>query len=444
MQTIVKTMKNLSCYLLCLFLCFSCKRNLSIEQATDTNEVSKPIYALNSKEIKKGNKTIAITGVTLIDGTGSEPLLNALVVIKNDIIDFVGDNSSENIPVDAEIIDGNGMTLLPGLIDAHFHGESGEITNLFLKKGITSVRDPGAWNSSYDKVRNSDKNIPRLFLTGPHIDSYPPAYPKNSYLIQDATEGRLAVNKFVNEGATAIKVYYRLSIDKIKAICESAHEQGIPVTAHLEISNIFDAINAGLDGIEHITSFGTSLLNAEEAENYKNLILADNNARRKGRYDVWNSLDINNNSKVDSIVSFLVKKKTFVSPTLAVFEKQYDKADSLDVNAFTNMLKFVGRIKKEGGTLVVGSHTFAPYAEFGNAYYREMELLKASGLTNMEVIVAATLENAKFFRIENRLGSIEKGKVADLILLRENPINNLEAMNTVEKVMLNGIFIEIQ
>ncbi|MEO9892982.1 amidohydrolase family protein [Aurantibacter sp.] len=435
-------MKNFPFYLICLLFIISCKRQSPNTEELDKKVVSKTINALNRSEIAKGNKTIAIIGATLVDGTGNKPLENVLVIIKNDLIDFVGEFSESIIPNGAELVNVEGMTLLPGLIDAHYHGESEKISNLFLKKGITSVRDPGAWNSAYDIARKSGKSIPRLFLTGPHIDSYPPAYPKNSFLIQDPEEGRLAVNKFADEGATAIKVYYRLSIDKIKAICETAHERGIPVTAHLEISNAVDAINAGLDGIEHITSFGTSLLSAEEGERYKNLILADNNARRKGRYEVWNSLNIDNNPKVDSIVSFIVKKKTFISPTLAVFEKKYDKADSLEVNAFTNMLKFVGRLNKGGAKIVVGSHTYAPYAEFGNAYYQEMELLKAAGLTNMEVIVAATHENAKFFRVEKRLGTIEKGKIADLILLRENPLKNLEAMNTVEKVMLNGVFQE--
>ncbi|MBM1107171.1 amidohydrolase family protein [Aurantibacter crassamenti] len=436
-------MKVFPIYLICLLFTFSCTDQPKNKKESIEKITKKVIYAQNTHEIAQGDKTIAISGVTVVDGTGSEPIKNALVIVKNNKIDYVGKASDATIPEDAEVIDASGMTLLPGLIDAHFHGESNKVTPLFLKKGVTSIRDPGAWNESYDEARGFEQAIPRLFLTGPHIDSYPPAYPLNSFLIQDPLEGEIAVNRFADEGATAIKAYFRLSTEMIKVICETAHKRGIPVTAHLEITNAIDAINAGLDGIEHITSFGTSLLTPSKAEVFKNKMLGDNSARRKGRYEVWNTLDIDNNPRVDSIVPFLAEHQTFISPTLAVFEKQFDKGDSTEVNAFANMLKFVGRINKGGAKIVVGSHTFAPYAELGNAYYREMELLKEAGLSNMEVIVAATLENARFFRIEERLGSIEKGKIADLIILRKNPLDDLKAMNTVEKVMLNGVFIDL-
>ncbi len=401
---------------------------------------NKIISSINAKEIEKGQKTIAILGATLVDGTGAEPMINAMVVIKNDLIDFIGTTEKGKIPKGAEVFDAKGMVLLPGLIDAHFHGSDTVMPTLFLNKGVTSVRDPGAWNATYDSARSSGKPIPRLFLTGPHIDQYPPAYPTNSFLIQDPMEGRIAVNRFADDGATAIKVYFRLSTAMIQAICDEAHQRGIPVTAHLEITNAIDAINAGLDGIEHITSFGTALLPPRDAETYKNLILADNSARERGRYEVWNSLDIDDNPRSDSLIGLVVEQGTFISPTLAVFERQSDKGDSVQVNGFANMLQFVGKAKKRGAKVVVGSHTYAPYSKKGDAYYREMELLRDAGLSNMEVIVAATLENARFFRIEKRLGTIEKGKIADLILLRENPLEDIKAMRSVEKVMLNGVF----
>ncbi len=105
------------------------------------------------------------------------------------------------------------------------------------------------------------------------------------------------------------------------------------------------------------------------------------------------------------------------------------------------MLAFVGKAKKAGATVVVGSHTWVPYADYGWAYQREMELLAASGLTNAEVIQAATMENARFLRIEDRLGSVEPGKQADLILVKGNPLEDISAMYNIEKVMLNGVWV---
>ena len=140
----------------------------------------------------------------------------------------------------------------------------------------------------------------------------------------------------------------------------------------------------------------------------------------------------------------MAARGTFVSPTLAVFERRSDRGDSVEVNGFANMLKFTGKVKKQGGKVVVGSHTYSPYSERGGAYYREMELLREAGLNPMEIIVAATMENARFFRIDERLGSIEEGKIADLILLRENPLEDLKALESLEKVMLNGVFLEFK
>lgn len=407
-----------------------------------TERRTKIIEELNQAEIAKGDRTIALTGATLIDGRGGEPLKNSAVVVVNEKITAVGRNGEVEIPDGAEMIDVSGLTLMPGLIDAHYHNSYNQVMPpLFLSKGVTSVRDPGAWMDYYDSVRMSGKKIPRLFLTGPHIDMYPPAYPENSYLVKDPEEARLAVGLFAEQGATAIKVYFRLPISIIRAICEEADRRGLPVTGHLEIANAMDAINAGLDGIEHVTSFGTCLLPARAVEKYKQAVMADNNARRRGRYEAWGSIKMSDNPVVDSLIAFLAEKGTFISPTLAVFEKQYPDSDSVEVNGFQNMLRFVGLAYKGGAKIVVGSHTWVPYADEGYAYFREMELLQDAGLTPMKIIEGATLENARFLRIDERLGSIEEGKVADLVLVDGHPLSDIREMRNVKMVMLNGAWV---
>lgn len=303
------------------------------------------------------------------------------------------------------------------------------------------MRDPGAWIDYYDSVRMSGKAVPRLFLTGPHIDMYPPAYPENSYLVKDAEEGRLAVEKFALQGATAIKVYFRLPISIIREVCTAAHAHGIPVTGHLETANAMDAINAGLDGIEHITSFGTCLLPMREVEKYKQMVTADNEARNRGRYEAWQSISLENNPVADSLIRFLADKKTFICPTLAVFERQSDKGDSIEVDGFANMLKFTGMAHRGGARIVVGSHTWVPYADAGYAYFREMELFQEAGMKPMDVIRAATIENARFLRVDERLGTVEKGKLADLVLIDGDPLSDIKAMRNVKRVMLNGVWV---
>jgi imidazolonepropionase-like amidohydrolase len=390
------------------------------------------------------HKTTAIIGATLIDGRGGVPVIDSVVVVRGERIVAAGPRRSVIVPRDAEVIAGEGLTLLPGLIDSHFHLDGDEkLPALFLSHGITSVRDPGAWIEAYDNVRRSGQAIPRLFLSGPHLDNAPPAYPVDSVIVRDAEETRLAVNRSIDQGASVIKVYFRLPLALIRVAADTAHARGVPVTSHLEIVDAADAIPAGVDGVEHITSFGTALLPPLQAEKYRQSVLADNNARREGRYRVWSEIDLSA-PRVRPLLELIVRRGTFLSPTLAVFERQSGDAGATEmhVRAFAQMLKFVGMAKHAGARIVTGSHSSVQHAERGWAYQRELELLVASGLTTSQALVAATMENARFFRIADRLGSVEAGKLADLLLIDGDPLKDITAMRRIKRVMLNGKWVE--
>jgi imidazolonepropionase-like amidohydrolase len=400
----------------------------------EVNEVPGPATA----------KTTAIVGALLIDGRGGAPMTDAVVIVRGERIVAAGRRTAVAVPKDAEVIDAQGLTLLPGLIDAHFHIDGDdELPSLFLRHGVTSTRDPGQWIEAYDAARKLGKPLPRLFLAGPHLDAPPPAYPADSFIVRDADEARAAVNRFIDQGASVIKVYFRLPLGLIKVVTETAHARGVPVTAHLEIVDAADAIRAGVDGIEHITSLGTALSPLREAEKYRQAVLADNNARREGRYKMWDGLDLQG-PRGHTLLDLLVKRGTFLSPTLAVYERRSGDQNTHEthVRGFENMLRFVGMAKKAGARVVVGSHSSVPHAERGWAYQRELELLVESGLTPAQALVAATMENARFFRMAERLGSIEAGKLADLVLVEGNPLTNIGVMRRVKRVMLNGVWMQ--
>jgi len=401
------------------------------------------IHEVNQVAQPASDHVVAIVGATLIDGTGTSPVADAAVVIRGDKIVAVGPRNVVEIPPGAEVFEAKGLTLLPGLIDSHFHidGDDG-LPALYLTHGITSLRDPGQWTEAYDGARKRPDPVPRLFLCGPHLDSPPPAYPKDSFIVRDAEETRLAVNRFADEGASAIKVYFRLPLALIRVAIETAHSRGLPVTCHLEIVDATDVIRAGIDGVEHATSFGTALLPLREAEKYRQAVLADNNARREGRYEVWNTIDLDS-PRARAVFNLIVERGVFVSPTLAVFERQTgDKnTTAMHVHAFKQMEAFVGRAFRAGAHVVVGSHSDVPHAERGWAYQRELELLVESGLTPMQAIVAGTMENARFFRIQDRLGSVQVGKVADVILVEGEPLKNISDIRRVRRVMLNGEWV---
>jgi imidazolonepropionase-like amidohydrolase len=404
----------------------------------------KPVTEVNLAEIKKSNAVTAICGARIIDGNGGTPIENGCVIIRDGKIADVGSREKIKVPAAATIVDGTGMSLLPGFIDAHFHIDGqNDLPGMFLQNGVTSVRDPGAWMETYENARKSGKPQPRMFLSGPHIDMFPPAYPADAYVVRDAEEAVTQVNRAADQGSSMIKAYFRLPPSIIKEVCMAAHKRGLPVSAHLETTEAMEAINAGVDGIEHVTSFGLTLIPKKQGEKFRQAVLTDNNARKNGRYDVWSKIDVNG-KMADSLIKFLVQKKTFVDPTLGAFEyqkKEGVEADTTKWKAFNNMKAFTGNMRKGGVKIVLGSHSMIEYAEKGWAYQREMELFAESGLTNSQIIVACTIENARFFRIADRLGSIEKGKIADLVLVKGNPLTKISDARNVVKVMLNGVWV---
>src|SRR6266545_1855346 len=329
-----------------------------------TARVSKPLHEVNQVEQPAANHVIAIVGATLIDGRGGPAIPDAVVIIRGEQIAAVGKRSSMSIPPGAVVWDAKGLTLLPGLIDAHFHIDGDDpLPALYLSHGITSLRDPGQWIEAYDAARKLSAPVPRLFLCGPHLDSAPPAYPADSFMVRDA-------------------------------------------------------------------------------EKYRQAVLADNNARREGRYQVWNSINLET-PRARALSKLIVDHGIFVSPTLAVFERQTGDKDTTEmhVHAFKQMEAFVRLVHGAGAKVVVGSHSDVPHAKRGWAYQRELELLVESGLTPMQAIVAGTLENARFFRAADRLGSIEPGKLADLVLVEGDPQRNISDMRRLKRVMLNGVWV---
>jgi imidazolonepropionase-like amidohydrolase len=397
---------------------------------------------VNKVAAPPATSVIAIVGATLIDGRGGPVVTDSVVLIRGDRIVETGKRETVKVPSGAEVFDAKGLTLVPGLIDSHFHIDGDDpLPALYLSHGVTSLRDPGQWIEAYDAARKASAPLPRLFLCGPHLDSPPPAYPADSYIVRDTDETRLAVNRFIDNGASAIKVYYRLPLALAKVAIETAHARGVPVMGHLEIVDARDAIAAGIDGIEHTTSFGTALLSLRDAEKYRQAVLADNNARREGRYQVWNAIDLTT-PQAKSLFRLIVDRGVVVSPTLAVFERQPGDKETtaVHVHAFKQMEAFVGLANKAGAKIVVGSHSDVPHAKRGWAYQRELELLVDSGLTPMQAIVAGTLENARYFHAADRLGSIEAGKLADLVLVEGDPSKDISKMRRIKRVMLNGVW----
>ena len=400
-------------------------------------------------------RSLVLENVRVIDGTGSPPIERARIVIESGRITRIGPPSTVVAPPQAETIDLSGQTIVPGLIDLHFHIENDPRLALRqLSHGVTAFRDPGQWNEKFDELRAmiaaDHLSGPHIFTTGPHIDGEHPAYPADSVVARDAEEARRLAERNVEQGASALKIYFRLPFASAKAVIDVCQARKIPCTAHLEILDAGELIEAGLHGIEHITSLGMSLARQVEAEGYRQAVLADNEARRDGRYRMFARLDLES-SQAKALYRVLRERHPWIDPTLAVFERRTDRSlpdtspEMAEIGAagFAKMKQLTRRVGTEGARLVMGGHSTVPFAGRGEAPWRELELLVDSGLTPLEAIAAATSTAAGFLYRSDQIGTLRAGFQADLVVLRNDPSRDISAIRSVDRVMVAGQWIDV-
>ena len=400
-------------------------------------------------------RSLVLENVRVIDGTGSPPIARTRIVIEGGRITRIGPPATITVPPQAETVDLSGQTIVPGLIDLHFHIEDDPRLALRqLSHGVTAFRDPGQWNEKFEELRamiaSDHLPGPHIFTTGPHIDGEHPAYPADSVVARDPEEARRLAERNVRQGASALKIYFRLPFASAKAVIDVCQARKIPCTAHLEILDAGELIEAGLHGIEHITSLGMSLASQVEAEAYRQAVLADNDARRDGRYRMFARLDLES-PRAKTLFGILRQRHPWIDPTLAVFERRTDRLvpgtspemATIGAAGFAKMKQLTRRVGAEGARLVMGGHSTVPFAGRGEAPWRELELLVDSGLTPLEAIAAATSTAAGFLYQSDQVGTLRAGLQADLVVLRNDPSRDISAIRTVDRVMVAGQWIDL-
>ena len=437
---------------------------------------------------------IVIENITLIDAKNGTRT-NQTVSIENGVIQSIG--SAKLDMEDSQIIDGEGKYLIPGLWDAHVHltfiPEIDHETHfkLYLKNGVTSIRDTGAILSklqpSLNFIEENPNTTPRLFYAGPLIDGadrvykgMEPGFPNLSIGIDETSNIPEVVDGLLKEGVTFLKSYEMLTRETYLELLKVAGQNGLRVTGHVPLSiDLEEAIEAGLGGMQHVRNM--DLACAKDADNLLDdrQVSLENEASIAGsalRTHIHSSqryyaIDNTDDERCLRIIMKLSEYGVFQTPTLTIntFDSRRFYADPkwretyqelpeaaennwmqgslklANIDVTENAKKFdawslslVNKMHQEGVKIIAGTDTPIGYLTPGYSLHKELELLSEAGLSNMDVLRSATITPAEFFGMENQMGTIEVGKLADLVILDKNPLMSISNTQSIHRVIVKG------
>jgi imidazolonepropionase-like amidohydrolase/ketosteroid isomerase-like protein len=435
--------------------------------------------------------------VTVIDGTGAAPLRNATVVVTGDRIAAVGRRGAVKIPAGARVMDLAGKALVPGFIDMHAHVAFGpvygplkagdpplrtEIDSLasvlmlrrLLEWGVTTVRNPAGHTREAvlfrDLVRNGTLPGPRVFTAGAAMDVITaPGGLMETVKTED--DIRAAVRRQAAAGVDYIKLYAGLSPALVRAGVDEAHKQGKKAISHMAVTTWTDGARAGVDGIVHIVPGSPLLLPPARRAAYMKGFTGT-----QFMYRWFEQVDFQA-AEIDTMIAELVKHKTVLDPTLVTFEAIFRGNDTAITRspdlattpasllrnwredfqlstgwstkdfteataAWPTVLRFTKLLFDRGVNLTVGTDTPNPWAAPGTSFHREMELYAQAGIPPLQVLRLATQAGAKALGIEADVGTVQQGKIADLVLLDADPLADIRNTRRISWVMQSGKILQ--
>jgi hypothetical protein len=427
------------------------------------------------------SQPLVIVGGTLIDATGKPPLEDAVIVIEGERIKSVGKRGEIAIPKGSRIIDVKGKTILPGLIDGHCHllDFMGE---LYLHLGITTCPDITQNDDEWTMAQRDGTNLgkirgPRIWSTGARLVGPPPKWALRAefgYPIKTPEDALAAVRKKKEMGLEIVKFNEYVSPEAVKAGAEEANRLGLPVTCHC--LDIFLAAQAGFAGVEHHWAPGmTSIADVKkrweiheqrmtgkintaelpfyyEAENFDKIVRAmvDRQVSWSPTIATWfrplspsaarfkeRELSILNNRNANYLPAVMREQ------TLGQYDR-YEKFSPEELNrvreGYKKLADLILRYVQAGGILRAGSDPNNGLPGLG--VHEEMVMFVEAGLTPIQAIQAGTINVAKAFRKDKDFGTVEPGKVADIIAVEGDPIKDIWSVQNVKLVILNGRIVD--
>jgi enamidase len=399
---------------------------------------------------------LALTNVRLIDGTGHDPIENMAIIIDGNRIKNVGLVTS--YPDNTHVVDLRGFTVMPGLIDCHLHlggltvdkpGKAiGKVSLkdmasfffdysrnyahrrwLAIANGVTTIRSAGDHYPHIIKLRDkiaAGKLVgPRIFAPGPTITA-PGGHPAgtiyngNRYIIKNATRqiaevssAREEVRRLVEGGVDCIKAIYsdinpmdithkvpRLSLNVLEALADEAHQHNLRLMVHTgSPKETMDAVKAGADSIEH------GILPGADSTEFE-----------------------------DDLVKIMLDRGTYFVPTLAIAWAYKDAYPDV----FSGLKMTFKKLHSAGVNIAAGTDSGTPGVVIGKGLHKELELMVEAGISPMEAITAATRNAADNLGKANELGTIESGKLADIIAVSGDPLKDIRDTREIKLVIKDG------
>jgi enamidase len=412
----------------------------------------------SSTSSKEVINMLVLTNGNLIDGTGCKPVHEATIVIKGTRIEYAEAESENRFPDDAKVIDLQNFTIMPGLIDCHLHlggltvekpGKAiGKVSftdmasffwdylrnyahrrQLAIENGVTTIRSAGDHYPHIirlrDKIADGKLSGPRIFAVGPMITApggHPAGtiYKGNRYIIEKAVRqidnvknARDEVKKLAEGRVDCIKAIYsdidpmninqkvpKLSLSVLEALADEAHQHNLRLMVHTgSPEDTMDSVKAGADSIEHGLLPGTD------------------------------STEFNH-----ELIRIMLDRGTYFVPTIAI-AWAYKETDT---EVFSSLKRVIKKLHNAGVNIAAGTDSGTPGVVIGKGLHKELELLVEAGLSPMEAIIAGTRNAANNLGRGSELGTIERGKLADVIVVSGNPLEDIERTRDIKMVIKDG------
>jgi Amidohydrolase family len=439
---------------------------------------------------------LVLRGATLIDGTGAPPIGPVDIVIERNRIAQVESIGQPGAPIDPDKrpkakpgdkeIDLSGMYVLPGFVDMHGHiggkeqGTPAEyVFKLWMGHGVTTIRDPGSLNG-IDWVLMEKGKSARNEITAPRILAYVVFGQGREAPFTAPDQARAWVAQMAAKGADGLKFFgYRPDI--MKAAIEEAKRRGLRTACHhsqMEVAqvNVLDSARWGLTTMEHWYGLPEALFVDRTVQNYPlDYNYADESHRFGQAGRLWRQAAPPYSERWNQVMNELIALDFTIDPTFNIYEATRDlmrvrRAEWHDEytlpslwqfyqpsrtnhgsfwfhwttedevewkNNYRLWMTFVNEYKNRGGRVTVGTDSGFLYKLYGFDYVRELELLREAGFHPLEVIRAATLKGAEALGLARELGTVEPGKLADLVVVEENPLQNLAVLYGTGTIRLN-------